>query len=84
MHFTPTKKVLFFLLYVFASLIFGFLVVVIVDEPDEAGVVTHVLDSGFVTVNGHNVLGDVQLLRVMRVELNIPVVYKGSTEVTMF
>ena len=78
------KKVLFFLLCVFASLIFGFLVVVIVNEPDEAGVVAHILDSGFVAVDRHNVLCDVQLLRMIGVKLNVPVVYKGSTEVTMF
>ena len=78
------KKVLFFLLCVFACLIFGFLVVVIVNEPDEAGVVAHVLDSGFVAVDGHNVLCDIQLLRMIGVELNVPVVYKGSTEATMF
>ena len=56
----------------------------IVNEADEAGVVAHILDSGFVAVNGHNVLWNVQLLRMMGVKLNIPVVYKGSTEVTMF
>ena len=78
------KKVLFFLLYVFESLIFGFLVVVIVDEPDKAGVVAQLLDSGFVAVDRHNVLWDIQLLRMIGVELNVPVVYKGSTEATMF
>ena len=78
------KKVLFFLLCVFASLIFGFLVVMIVNEPDEAGVVAHILDSGFVAVDGHNVLCDIQLLRIIGVELNVPVVYKGSTKATTF
>ena len=84
MHFPQRRKYYFFLLCVVESLIFGFLVVVIVDESDEAGVVAHILDSGFVAVDGHNVLCDIQLLRIIGVELNVPVVYKGSTKATTF